>query len=121
MCSPSSFSSLSKPKPLPSSEVISQQQQEWFARWWETFWRKAAKAAAFRAFVRQVKTEERFNEVMSAVSAQSAEMLARPPERRPYAETWLDNERWTDLPSPPSKAKEGIVEAMSMMTKEKNQ
>jgi hypothetical protein len=35
---------------------------------------------------------------MVAVQAQSAEMMARSPDKRPHASTWLNQERWNDEP-----------------------
>jgi hypothetical protein len=89
----------SKPR-IPSREVISKQQQEWFISWWEQYWRKTARAAALRAFGRHIKTQARFDEVLAATKAQSAEMLAREERHRPQGATWLNGERWTDEAQP---------------------
>jgi hypothetical protein len=68
----------------------------WFETFWKSYWLSKAKKPALAAFLRQVKTEERFAEVMVAVKSQSPEMLSREPSRRPYAASWLNAERWQD-------------------------
>jgi hypothetical protein len=69
---------------------------DWFETFWESYWLSKAKKPALAAFLRQVRTVERFAEIMSALKAQSPEMLSRESSKRPYAATWLNGERWTD-------------------------
>ena len=91
-------SALSK---IPRSE--NGDRREWFAAWWQLFWRKVAKKAALKAFQTHVKTPERFAVVMAAVRAQTPAMMARDPDKRPHAATWLNGARWDDEPSQPRK------------------
>jgi hypothetical protein len=79
--------------------------REWFAAWWAIYWRKVAKKAAERAFKKHVRTEERFQQVMSATRAQTSMMMARDPDKRPHAATWINGERWNDEPSAPAIAR----------------
>ena len=82
----------------PSNALLlsSQQQDEWFEQWWPEYFLHKAKRAARDAFMKHVRTEARFREVMTATRAQKAEMLAREPGKRPHGATWLNGERWTD-------------------------
>ena len=67
-----------------------------FAVFWEHAWRKDAKQAAFRAWVKQCTTSATLQSVLDAVIAQSAYYLAREPDKRPYMSTWLNQQRWKD-------------------------
>ena len=67
-----------------------------FAVFWEHAWRKDAKQAAFRAWVKQCTTSAILQSVLDAVIAQSAYYLAREPDKRPYMSTWLNQQRWKD-------------------------
>jgi hypothetical protein len=80
----------------PSSREMTPQQEQWFAAWWSEYWLGRAKKAAREAFRKQVKTEARFQQVMAATRAQSAEMKAREEGKRPHGATWLNGERWED-------------------------
>jgi hypothetical protein len=71
---------------------------EWFDQFWRAYWRRVSRKAAYAAFVKCVTSQARFDEVMVAVQAQSAEMMARSPDKRPHASTWLNQERWNDEP-----------------------
>lgn len=71
-------------------------QETWFAGWWAIYWRRVARKPARAAFGKLIKTEGRFQEVMAATKAQSAEMLGRPPSARPHGASWLNAERWQD-------------------------
>jgi hypothetical protein len=72
------------------------EQEGWFTAWWSGYWLHRAKKPARLAFAKCVKTTARFDEVMAATRAQSAEMLAREPQHRPHGATWLNGERWAD-------------------------
>jgi hypothetical protein len=91
----------------PSGELVSQQER-WFEEWWAEYWppRRDRKKAR-TAFLRCVKTEDRFRLVMAATRAQKPEMLQREASKRPYGTTWLNGERWDDeqespAPAPPT-------------------
>jgi hypothetical protein len=83
---------------------LASQQKIWFAMWWAEYWHKRSKKAAWGAFRKHVKTEERFQVVLGAIRAQKPEMLEREPAKRPYASTWLNGERWEDELQPPASA-----------------
>lgn len=85
----------------PTIRSMTPQQEAWFAEWWSEYWRHRGKKEARAVFAKQVKTEERFSQVMAATKAQKPEMLARNPEHRPYPATWLRGERWEDEPAQP--------------------
>jgi hypothetical protein len=77
------------------------QQEAWFAAWWAEYWPlKHDRKKAHAAFLRCVKTEERFEVVMAATRAQKPEMMQREPSKRPYGATWLNGERWEDEVQP---------------------
>jgi hypothetical protein len=73
-----------------------ERQDQWFEQWWEIYWLKKSRKRAQESFDRRVQTKERFQEVMEATRAQSAEMLSREPQHRPHGATWLNGERWND-------------------------
>ena len=69
---------------------------EWFAEFWAAYFRKVAKADALRAFLKICTSVEMKDRIVAAVIAQSPMMLARDPEHRPHAGTWLRGARWED-------------------------
>ena len=85
---------------IKASLEMTAEQEGWFSQWWEIYWRKAAKKEAKAAFSKQVKSQERFDQVMAATQAQSPEMLAREPSKRPHGASWLRGERWQDEVQP---------------------
>lgn len=89
---------------------------EWFEEWWSIYWRKVSRKPAEKAFRQQVKTPERFAEVMAATRKQTAAMLSRDPDHRPHGATWLNAERWKDEPSAPAK-RNGHVSSAPVMPK----
>lgn len=112
---PSSSSSSSYKTPLPpsadaSGESVSdkpiskaamareleRKQTEWFEAWWKTVWRKHAKEAARRSWLKLVRDEETFAAVTAGTEAQLPELLSREPQFRPMVATWLNQRRWED-------------------------
>ena len=84
----------------PAAALLEKQTQ-WFAVFWEAYWRKdGGKKAAWLKFCAKVRTEQQFHCVMNAVMAQTPVMLSREIEHRPHATTWLNQERWEDEHSP---------------------
>ncbi len=81
------------------------QPREWFEQWWAIYWRKVARKSAEKAFRAQVKTPERFAQVMTATQKQTAIMMARDPDKRPHGATWINGARWDDEPSAPATAR----------------
>src|SRR5262249_13895095 len=84
-----------KPKGNLAAELEARQ-RAWFDEWWAEYWLHKSKKAAYAAFRKCVKTEKRFQQIMTATRAQKSEMLEREPRHRPYATTWLRQERWND-------------------------
>jgi len=70
--------------------------EEWFSAFWKAYWLRRARKPARIAFGKACKSQERFAEIMAAVTTQTPEMLSREPAKRPHAATWLNAERWTD-------------------------
>jgi hypothetical protein len=83
-------------KPGQSIDGLTPQQDVWFAVWWADYWLRKSRKAARQAFAKQVKSVGRFEQVMAATQAQTAEMLTREPQHRPHGSTWLRQERWED-------------------------
>ena len=81
--------------------MLTPEQERWFTTWWATYWLRRGKKPAKAAFVKHVRTEARFQQVMDATQAQRAEMLAKDPQYRPYGATWINGERWEDETTPP--------------------
>jgi hypothetical protein len=98
ICSPQAASvggrsDLSSKRPATKATL---EQLEWFAIFYSRYWRKKSKGAALRAFVRHVRNQERFDQVMKAVADQTPEMLRRDESKRPYPASWLNAEGWLD-------------------------
>jgi uncharacterized protein YdaU (DUF1376 family) len=96
--------------PLQGGKKGSAEQEAWFFTWWEIYWLKKSKKAAFVAFCRHVTSAARFEEVMAATRAQSPEMLRREEKHRPHGATWLNGERWLDPTEEPRR--DPILDAM---------
>lgn len=90
------------------------QQDSWFTEWWAVYWLKKSRKRAREAFGRHVTTEARFQQVMEATRAQSAEMLSREPQHRPHGATWLNGERWADEPAEAPKQETAVERAVRM-------
>lgn len=90
-----------QPAPMKSAaDILFEKQTSWFKEFWVAYWRRDAKKPSFQAFRKAVKTEAQFRAVMAAVHLQYAAMMARDPESRPMASTWLNQARWEDEHSP---------------------
>jgi hypothetical protein len=90
--------------PRLTSANLTTEQERWFTAWWGEYWLHKAKKPAREAFRKQVKTEERFQQVMAATRAQGPEMLSRESSKRPHGATWLNGERWEDEIASPAGA-----------------
>jgi hypothetical protein len=104
---------------------LTPQQEAWFAEWWPAYWLHKARLPAREAFRKHVTTDARFAEVMAATRAQSPEMLARDPSKRPHGATWLNAERWTDeiaaepVAPPMGKMDRAIAQAVRELAEER--
>lgn len=92
------------------TRCVTPQQEAWFSQWWSEYWLHKAKKAAREAFLKHVKTEARFQQVMAATRAQNSEMLSREPGKRPHGASWLNGERWEDEQDAPSRGAAGEME-----------
>lgn len=104
---PAKVVEIGRPIPKPGPDPT------WFPQWWAIYWRKVSRKDAEKAFKKHVKTQERFDQVMAATRAQTPMMMAREAEHRPHGATWLNAERWEDLPAPPVRKppdKQSLVE-----------
>jgi len=88
---------------------LNPQQRVWFDQWWPIYWHKKSRKDAERAFHKNVNSESRFAQVMSATQAQTAEMMGREPDKRPYPATWLNGGRWEDEEPMPQITKEKVL------------
>jgi hypothetical protein len=70
---------------------------EWFYLFWTIYWRKVAKKDAFKAWLKIVRSEEIFSEIMDGLRLQYCHMMKRKPDFRPHAATWLNGYRWNDV------------------------
>lgn len=124
------FESLPEPELLKSTEALVQkrsrsaaansEQDSRFGAFWGEYWLRKAKRDARRAFDKHVTTSARFEQILAAVRSQKPEMLNRAPEKRPYAASWLNGERWEDElapaePSTPQAANFGSTPAAQQM------
>lgn len=98
----------------PTGNGLTAQQKIWFDAWWPLYWLRIDRQRAWEAFQWKVRTQALFDRVMAATRAQTPEMLARDPGKRPYGATWLTGERWEDEPDQPAKLsprkKSGFIE-----------
>lgn len=86
-------------KPISKAAMareLERKQTEWFEAWWKTVWRKHAKEAARRSWLKLVRDEETFAAVTAGTEAQLPELLSREPQFRPMVATWLNQRRWED-------------------------
>jgi hypothetical protein len=83
-------------RPAKVVDGLTPQQDIWFGIWWASYWLRKSRKAARQTFGKQVKSVGRFEQVMAATQAQTAEMVSREPQHRPHGATWLHQERWED-------------------------
>jgi hypothetical protein len=103
--------------PQQERQRLKAQQDVWFEEWWAGYWLKRSRKRARDAFGKQVKTEARFREIMTATAEQSAEMLGREPAHSPHGATWLNGERWEDEAAPETVPKrDAAADALTRMT-----
>ena len=67
-----------------------------FDKFWELYPRHVSKAAARKAFGRQIKTMTAFERAMEALGHQRPAMMLNQSQFRPHPATWLNQERWDD-------------------------
>lgn len=85
---------LSKPKKRRVVNMMGE--PEGFAEFWAPYWRKVSKVDAEDAWRKLNPDAELRARIIAAVTSQRPGMLAREPDRRPHAATWLNKRRWTD-------------------------
>lgn len=78
---------------------------ERFARFWDYYPRGESKQAAIRAWDKLKPSDELIDEMAQALRRQIGSEAWRSGVGIPYASTWLNNQRWTDVP------KAGLVPA----------
>ena len=80
---------------------------ERFAKFWDYYPRGESKQAAIRAWDRLQPADELIDEMARALKRQMESESWRAGVGIPYASTWLNNQRWTDVPKKmPSKGSE---------------
>jgi uncharacterized protein YdaU (DUF1376 family) len=85
-----------------------------FDRFWDAYPRKAAKAAASKAFARLRADDALLALILAAVARQSASEQWRKDggEFIPYPATWLNGRRWEDLDAMPDADPYGLRKAL---------
>lgn len=91
----------------------------WFCEFWERYWRKVAKRAAWKAFKRIVTSEALWIRVRDAEIDQSDEQLGRDPDKRPHAATWLNGGYWENEQDPPKVEHNSLDAMVSRILEEK--
>jgi uncharacterized protein YdaU (DUF1376 family) len=86
----------------PLRGVGTQLVRGWFGEFWTLYWRRVGKIEAQKLFMGCVKSEADWDRVRDAVIAQTPEMMAREPSKRPYPATWLSRGSMHDEPAPPA-------------------
>ncbi len=74
---------------------------ERFARFWDYYPRGESKQAAIRAWDRLRPSDELIDQMAQALRRQMESEGWRAGVGIPYASTWLNNQRWTDVPKGP--------------------
>jgi hypothetical protein len=72
--------------------------QERFDEFWAEYPRKVGKLAAQSKFDQVCKTQEKFEEIVSALRAQKPMMARQEMKHVPHPQTWLNQGRWMDEP-----------------------
>ncbi len=72
-----------------------------FARFWDYYPRGESKQAAIRAWDKLQPSDELINEMASALRRQMESESWQDGVGIPYASTWLNNQRWTDVSKSP--------------------
>ena len=97
---------------------------EWFEEFWQAYKpiRSRARKAAFKTFMRVVRSETVYKRLMDGLRSQTAELLSRSPEHRPHASSWLSGERWADevaeVPAVAKPPRDSITEMLESTRKE---
>ena len=89
-------------KPVPAT--LTPEQQVWFDKTWQFYWKRVSKAEAKEAYGKRVTTLELADKIHAAVLYQSPFMLQREIDRQPHFASWLNGERWEDEYGSPIKA-----------------
>lgn len=79
---------------------------ERFARFWDYYPRGESKQAAIRAWDRLQPSDELINEMASALRRQMESGSWQDGVGIPYAATWLNNQRWTDVSKGPPRPRD---------------
>ena len=94
------------PKPAPDWKP------ERFARFWDYYPRGESKQAAIRAWDRLQPEDELIDTMAQALRRQMESESWRAGVGIPYASTWLNNQRWTDVPKQPPAREEGNAQPL---------
>lgn len=89
-------------KPEKSIDGLTDQQEVWFAEWFEVFWTRKGKKKARQLFARKVKTVALFQKVMAATKQQAPAEFGKDAQYRCHPSTYLSQERWEDEASGPA-------------------
>ena len=85
---------------------------ERFARFWDYYPRGESKQAAIRAWDRLQPEDELIDTMAQALRRQMESESWRAGVGIPYASTWLNNQRWTDVPKQPPAREEGHAQPL---------
>ena len=85
---------------------------ERFARFWDYYPRGESKQAAIRAWDRLRPSDGLIDTMAQALRRQMASESWRAGVGIPYASTWLNNQRWTDVPKQPPAREEGHAQPL---------
>ncbi len=76
---------------------LEERKQIWFdEEFWPHFWLKKGKTEACTAFKKAATSEERKDFIVAAMHRQLPEMLTKSPDKRKYAQGWLNQGRFND-------------------------
>jgi hypothetical protein len=93
------------PKKVRRRRTAPKQAPDWkperFARFWDYYPRGESKQAAIRAWDRLRPSDELIDEMARALERQVNSESWREGIGIPYASTWLNQQRWTDVPKQP--------------------
>lgn len=70
---------------------------EWFEHeFWPMWPRRKCKTEAKKAAKRKMTSPERMSRAIDHLRVELPELLSRPPDKRPHASTWFNQDRWND-------------------------
>ena len=96
-----------KENPSPVVPLLAEEDEtDGFPDWWATYPRHVGKGAARKAYAKAVKTVSP-EALLAGVRRYAAARLGQDESFTAHPATWLNQERWSDEPTPPTPPQHG--------------